>query len=170
MYIQNRKNTHQTHSYTNNKNTNVILGALLILLLSIYSDSVRALLPKKTIDFFYNKKIYTKYIVLFASIYFLIDFAYKNKQSPLFELGLSFIIMVLFIMYSKIHYILNIVIFILLGIIYFMNDIIIYYNENQNDSNRTIYSKYALLYTVKDSLIMLCVLLLIIGYSMYLSS
>ena len=100
----------------------------------------------------------------------LIDFAYKNKQSPLFELGLSFIIMVLFIMYSKIHYILNIVIFILLGIIYFMNDIIIYYNENQNDSNRTIYSKYALLYTVKDSLIMLCVLLLIIGYSMYLSS
>jgi len=170
MYIQNRKNTHQTHSYTNNKNTNVILGALLILLLSIYSDSVRSLLPKKTIDFFYNKKIYTKYIVLFASIYFLIDFAYKNKQSPLFELGLSFIIMVLFIMYSKIHYILNIVIFILLGIIYFMNDIIIYYNENQNDSNRTIYSKYALLYTVKDSLIMLCVLLLIIGYSMYLSS
>ena len=100
----------------------------------------------------------------------MIDFAYKNKQSPLFELGLSFIIMVLFIMYSKIHYILNIVIFILLGIIYFMNDIIIYYNENQNDSNRTIYSKYALLYTVKDSLIMLCVLLLIIGYSMYLSS
>jgi hypothetical protein len=170
MYIQNRKNTHQTHSYTSNKNTNVILGALLILLLSIYSDSVRSLLPKKTIDFFYNKKIYTKYIVLFASIYFLIDFAYKNKQSPLFELGLSFIIMVLFIMYSKIHYILNIVIFILLGIIYFMNDIIIYYNENQNDSNRTIYSKYALLYTVKDSLIMLCVLLLIIGYSMYLSS
>ena len=56
MYIQNRKNTHQTHSYTNNKNTNVILGALLILLLSIYSDSVRSLLPKKQLIFFIIKK------------------------------------------------------------------------------------------------------------------
>ena len=169
MYIQNKKYTNRIHSYTKNKNTNVILGALLILLLSIYSDSVRSLLPKKTISFFYDKGIYTKYIVLFASIYFLIDFAYKNKQSPLFEAGLSFIIMILFIMYSKIHYILNIVIFILLGIIYFMNDIILY-KENKFDSNHTIYSKYALLYAVKDSLIVLCFLLLIIGYVMYLSS
>jgi hypothetical protein len=170
MYIQNDKYKQSTHEYSDNNYTHAVLGALLILLLSIYSDAVRSLIPEQTITFFFNKSVYTKYIILFASIYFLIDFTYKNKKSPLFEVSLSVIIMILFIMYTKIHYTLNIVIFILLGVIYFINDMIVYKKTQQFDSNNTIYSKNSLLYTVKNNLIIVCFLLLIIGYSMYICS
>ena len=170
MYMQNSKYQKQSHSYVHHQTTNVIIGSLLVLLLSIYSDSIRSLIPTKTISFFFTKNIYNKYILLLGVIYFLIDFTYKNKQSPLFELSISVVIMILFIMYTKIHYTLNITIFILLGVIYFVNDMIIYKKTQHLDSNNTMYSKYSLLYTVKNSLIIVCVLLLIIGYSIYLSS
>lgn len=168
MYVQNTNYRKQIHERVNNKHINVIMGALLVILLSIYSDSIRDLLPKKTISFFFTKNIYTKYVLLFAVIYFLIDFAYNNKQSPLFELGISTIIMILFIMYTKIHYNLTIIIFVLLGMVYFLNDMIIYKKKNNFDSNNTFYSKYSLLYRIKDSLIVLCFTLLIIGYIQYM--
>lgn len=168
MHVQNTNYRKQIHERVNNKHINVIMGALLVILLSIYSDSIRDLLPKKTISFFFTKNIYTKYVLLFTVIYFLIDFAYNNKQSPLFELGISAIIMILFIMYTKIHYNLTIIIFVLLGMVYFLNDMIIYKKKNNFDSNNTVYSKYSLLYRIKDSLIVLCFTLLIIGYIQYM--
>jgi len=170
MYIQNNKYKTHVESYENNRHVNVILGALLIILLSIYSDSIRSLIPKKTISFFFTENIYTKYFVLLSVIYFLIDFSYKNKHSPLFELGMSVIIMILFIMYTKIHFILCIVIFILLGIIYFIQDIIAYNKQNIFDSNNKLYSKYKSLYNIKDSLVIISFLLLVIGFIIYFFS
>jgi hypothetical protein len=76
--------------------------------------------------------------------------------------------MILFIMYTKIHYNLTIIIFILLGIIYFINDIIIYKEKTDVTNKNTIYSKYSLLYLIKDSLVILCFILLIIGYIQYM--
>ena len=168
MHIQSDNYRKQIHEQVNNKHTNVILGGLLVILLSIYSDSINSLLPKKTMSFFFSKNMYTKYLLLFALIYCLIDFAYNNKQSPLFEVGMSMVIMILFIMYTKIHYNLTIIIFILLGIIYFINDIIIYKEKTDVTNKNTIYSKYSLLYLIKDSLVILCFILLIIGYIQYM--
>ena len=99
------------NTFTNNgTHTNVITGALLILLLSIFSNSLTSLLHKKTIHFFFKKNVYINYIILLFIIYFLIDFAYQNTKHPLYELYISIIIMITFIMYSKIHYTLNIAI------------------------------------------------------------
>ena len=55
MYMQNSKYQKQSHSYVHHQTTNVIIGSLLVLLLSIYSDSIRSLIPTKTISFFLLK-------------------------------------------------------------------------------------------------------------------
>lgn len=150
-----------------NKNINIVLGAILILLLSIFSDSLIPLINKKTIHFFFNKNIYINYIILLFVIYFLIDFAYQNTKSPIYELGLSFIIMIIFIMYSKVHYTINIIVFICLAAIYFVNDIIEYRKKNTSINNNDINNNDIFL-NIRLFLIIISITLLFSGYMIYL--
>jgi hypothetical protein len=139
-------------------NMNIITGSLLILLLStVLSSSPVNIMNKKTLQMLRNKHIIVDYLLILCFIYFVIDFTYNDTKSPLFELGISLLILCLYIGYTKLDYKIQSIIFLLLIMLYFLNDTINYIkNNNSNHGNNS--NKLVLYAHIKKTLLLLFII------------
>lgn len=137
---------------------NIIISALLVFLLACpLNSSPNFFIHKKMLDIL-GKNIIFNYIITFLIIYFVIDFTYKDTRHPFYEVGISLIILCCYIIYSKIHYKLQLTILFLLVAIYFLNDNINYGIKKKNHKLVNIYV------TLKNILITIVIFSMFIGF------
>lgn len=140
-------------------NLNVFTGALVLLLLSTtFAEGPVAIMDRKKVSKLINTNIYIKYFITLCFIYFVIDFTYQDRKHPVYEGLISICILFTYIIYCNIHYQCQISIFVLLIIIYFLNDNINYYMERNKHSS--LVKKYNMF---KYILISLIGILMIVG-------
>jgi hypothetical protein len=148
------------HININHSKLNIVMGALLLLILTCFADAPINLLHKKTVHILTKKNTLTNYIITLFIIYFVIDFAYQDTKHPLYEIGISLLILSIYIMYTKVHYTLQISLFFILIIIYFVNDNINYSIQQNHLRLIRIYS------ILKNILITIGIFILFTGFSL----
>ena len=153
-----RNNKYKKKTHTNKSNINIISGALLLLILTCLSKAPRNLIDKRTISILTPNNHIVNYLITFLIIYFVIDFAYQDTKHPFYEVSISILILSIYHVYVNVHYTLQITLFFILVIVYFLNDNINYETGKNNKQLIHIYS------ICKNILIGIAICILIAGY------
>jgi hypothetical protein len=144
-------------------NSIYIIHSVILLLLSVSSNFITETLGCKT-QYILSKYMFAKHIILGLVVYFTLSFLGSKQIHPLFNILYTFLIWLLFIMFTKLDLVITCICYSLLIINYLIYTYIEYYKQYYN-KYKLFVDKMEKLYNYINYLI---VVLIIIGFIKYI--
>lgn len=137
------------------------IKGIFLLVLGVSGNFVAETLGCKTQKLLTENMI-AKQFVIFMMIYFAIDFGSSSSQSPIQNIGISSIIFILFIMFTKMNIPFTIAAFLLLITVYILNNYIDYFKNKKKH-----YKLRKELASIKNKLYYVIIIIIFVGFSLY---
>lgn len=114
----------------------------------------------------FSHTVIHKYMIVFAMIYFTLNFTSKEIQSPITHLRSSFLLFIFYIFMNRMSYTFSMISLGLLAVLYIINHQIKYMNSKKNPTPEQMKERrtYEMLHEVLTYLVMA---LILIGFSFY---
>ena len=146
-----------------NLNFSSLIKGVYLLILAVMGNFLAETLGCKTQKLLSNN-MFIKQLLIIVMIYFAISFDSSSNEIPSKRIGQSFLIWILFILFTKMNLPFTYVAFILLTVAYIVNDYINYYKSEDPKKNAELIENYK---NIFHNLIKVIVVIIIAGSSIY---